>query len=75
LRRTAEESELKSVKEVLRAQMHLHFLFNTLQAATALAHEDPDGSEDILLRLSELLRVSVDESHIQEIPLGRELGR
>ena len=55
--------------------MHPHFLFNTLQAATALAHEDPDGSEDILFSLSELLRVSVDKFHIQEIPLGRELGR
>jgi two-component system LytT family sensor kinase len=59
--------------EVLRAQIHPHFLFNTLQAATTLIHEDPDGAEDILLRLSELLRVSVDESHIQEVALSREL--
>jgi two-component system LytT family sensor kinase len=59
--------------EVLRAQIHPHFLFNTLQAATTLIHEDPDGAEDILLRLSELLRVSIDESHIQEISLEREL--
>jgi two-component system LytT family sensor kinase len=59
--------------EVLRAQIHPHFLFNTLQTATTLIHEDPDGAEDILLRLSELLRVSVDESHIQEVPLEREL--
>jgi len=38
-----------------------------------LIHEDPDGAEDILLRLSELLRVSIDEAHVQEIPLEREL--
>jgi two-component system LytT family sensor kinase len=59
--------------EVLRAQIHPHFLFNTLQAATTLVHEDPASAEDILLRLSELLRVSLDEPHIQEIPLEREL--
>ena len=59
--------------EMLRAQIHPHFLFNTLQAATMLIHEDPDGAEDILLRLSELLRVAVDKAHIQEISLDREL--
>lgn len=58
---------------VLRMQLQPHFLFNTLQAATALIHEDPDGAEDILLRLSELLRVSLDELHVQEISLGREI--
>jgi hypothetical protein len=50
--------------------MHLqpHFLFNTLQAATILASEGSRGAEDILLRLSELLRVLLDELHVQEIP-------
>lgn len=59
--------------DMLRMQLQPHFLFNTLQAATTLVHEDPDGAEDILLRLSELLRVSLDELHIQEIPLAREI--
>lgn len=74
LRSSRLEAQLTAAQlEVLRAQIHPHFLFNTLQAATTLIHDDPDGAEDILLRLSELLRVSVDESHIQEIPLEREL--
>jgi LytS/YehU family sensor histidine kinase len=74
LRSSKLEAELSAAQlEVLRAQIHPHFLFNTLQAATTLIHEDPDGAEDILLRLSELLRVSVDETNIQEIPLNREL--
>ena len=59
--------------ENLRAQLHPHFLFNTLQAAATLIHEDPDGAEDILLRLSELLRISLDEMHTHEIPLAREI--
>jgi two-component system, LytTR family, sensor kinase len=74
LRYSRIEAQLAAAQlEVLRAQIHPHFLFNTLQAATTLIHEDPDGAEDILLRFSELLRVSIDESHIQEITLEREL--
>ena len=75
LRSSKLEAQLAATHlEMLRAQIHPHFLFNTLQAATMLIHEDPDGAEDILLRLSELLRVSVDEAHIQEISLDRELA-
>ena len=74
LRSSKLEAQLAATHlEMLRAQVHPHFLFNTLQAATMLIHEDPDGAEDILLRLSELLRVSVDEAHIQEISLNKEL--
>lgn len=59
--------------EVLRAQIHPHFLFNTLQAATTLIHEDPEGAEDILARLSGILRVSFDQPNVQEIPLSKEM--
>jgi two-component system LytT family sensor kinase len=59
--------------EMLRMQLQPHFLFNTLQAATMLVHDDPHGAEDILLRLSQLLRVSLDELHVQEISLSREI--
>ena len=60
--------------EMLRMQLQPHFLFNTLQAATVLIHDDPYGAEDILLRLSQLLRFSLHELHAQEIPLSREIG-
>jgi hypothetical protein len=59
--------------EVLRGQLQPHFLFNTLQAAVTLVHDDPDGAEDVLLRLSELLRASLENLHVQEIPLRREM--
>jgi LytS/YehU family sensor histidine kinase len=83
-REHARENRLRSARltaqlsaarlEVLRRQLHPHFLFNTLQAAITLVHEDPDRAEEVLLRLSDLLRVSLQESQAQEIPLGRELG-
>jgi LytS/YehU family sensor histidine kinase len=74
LRSSRLEAQLSAAQlEVLRAQIHPHFLFNTLQAATTLIHEDPDAAEDMLVRLSELLRISLDESHTHEIALEREL--
>lgn len=59
--------------EMLRMQIHPHFLFNTLQAAIALVREDPAAAEDVLLRLSQLLRVALDEMSSQEVPLAREM--
>lgn len=72
--RTAKlEAQLSAARlEMLSRQLHPHFLFNTLQAATTLVHDDPDRAEEVLLHLSELLRFSLDESE-QEITLQREL--
>lgn len=68
------EARLAEVQiQNLRAQLHPHFLFNTLQAAATLIHEDAGGAEDILLRLSDLLRISLDEMRTQEIRVEREI--
>jgi len=57
----------------LRAQLQPHFLFNTLQAATMLIYDDPQGAEEILLSLGELLRISLRALQQQEVPLGQEI--
>jgi two-component system, LytTR family, sensor kinase len=57
----------------LRSQLHPHFLFNTLQAIATLIPEDPEAAEDVVLQLSQLLRLSLDEMHTPEIPLSREV--
>jgi LytS/YehU family sensor histidine kinase len=59
--------------DALRAQLQPHFLFNTLNAATTLIYEDPQGAEDVLLRLSDLLRATLQESQSQEICLRKEI--
>lgn len=59
--------------ETLRMQIQPHFLFNTLQAAITLVQEDPRAAEDVLLRLSQLLRIALDQMGKNEIPLSREL--
>ena len=58
--------------QVLKMQLHPHFLFNTLHAVTTLIREDAAVAEDMLLRLSELLRAYLDDDR-QEITLAREI--
>jgi len=66
------ESELNRSKlDALRSQLRPHFLFNTLNAISALVPQG-DKAHRMLLRLSSLLRRSLDEdSH--EVPLQTEL--
>ena len=58
----------------LRAQIHPHFLFNTLNVAGALIRSgDRDQSIRTLVSLSELLRRSLSHSRADEVPLEEEL--
>ena len=74
LRTARLETQLSAARlESLRSQLQPHFLFNTLHTAVGLVHEDPDGTEDILLRLSELLRASLADFHTNETALRKEM--
>lgn len=57
----------------LQLQLQPHFLFNTLNAITALVHTEPRGAERMIAGLSELLRASLRSVQEQEVPLAREL--
>jgi LytS/YehU family sensor histidine kinase len=59
--------------EALRAQLHPHFLFNTLHTISELIHSDPDSADAMVVRLADLLRLSIDTNIEQEIRLQREL--
>jgi len=63
----------RSRLQVLKTQLQPHFLFNTLHAIITLLDEDQRSAEDMLLRLSDLLRAFLEEYDGQEIPLRREL--
>jgi sensor histidine kinase YesM len=58
----------------LRAQLNPHFLFNTLNAATALMHRDPDAADAMLTRLGELLRLTLRADPQHETPLREEIS-
>jgi two-component system LytT family sensor kinase len=58
---------------MLRTQLNPHFLFNTLNAVSALVAKNPRGVRDMIALLSELLRYALKDSGEQEIPLHEEL--
>jgi two-component system LytT family sensor kinase len=63
----------QSQLDVLRAQLHPHFLFNVLNAATVLVHRDPDAADAMLTRLGELLRHALRSDPRHEMSLREEL--
>ncbi len=74
--REAELESRVSIAELhmLRMQLNPHFLFNALQAATVLVHENPVAAENVLQRLSELLRVALDDMRSLQVPLEQEIA-
>lgn len=68
------KAELTQSKlDTLRSQLRPHFLFNTLNAISIFMTEDANKAQEMLLRLSTLLRRSLDEE-AHEVPLQVELG-
>jgi two-component sensor histidine kinase len=59
--------------QALRMQINPHFLFNTLNAISALIHENPDAADRMIVLLSQLLRRTLERSDMQEVPLREEL--
>ena len=58
----------------LESRLHPHFLFNTLNAISALIPEDPERAEQLVEQLAALLRFSLDASERHTVPLGAELA-
>jgi two-component system, LytTR family, sensor kinase len=57
----------------LRHQLQPHFLFNTLHAISALMHRDVDAADRTLMRLSDLLRMTLENLGRHESTLKAEL--
>ena len=68
------EAKLAQVQlEVLRMQLQPHFLFNTLHAISTLMHRDPNAADRMLVRLSDLLRLTIEKIGVHEVSLKEEL--
>lgn len=59
--------------QTLQRQLHPHFLFNTLNAISALMHRDVPAADRMLVQLSGLLRIALDSASRPQIPLSEEL--
>ena len=74
LRASQLESRLAQAQlEMLRMQLHPHFLFNTLHAVSTLIHKDPEAADEMVSQLSDLLRMTLENIGRQEVSLREEV--
>lgn len=71
LRLQADLSRLRV--EALQRQLHPHFIFNTLNAVSAMMHTDVDTAEEMIAALADLLRAATGKSNSPVVPLREEL--
>ncbi|MEJ2764964.1 histidine kinase [Photobacterium sp. MCCC 1A19761] len=68
-----EKALVVSQLKVLQSQIEPHFLFNTLANLQVLIDADPKKAQSLLLRLTELLRISLKKSRRDQIKLEDEI--
>jgi two-component system LytT family sensor kinase len=75
LRASQLEAQLAQAElQMLKMQLHPHFLFNTLNGITGLVRDrDNEGAVQMLVGLSDLLRQTLENSGKQEVRLSEEL--
>ncbi len=59
--------------DMLKMQLQPHFLFNTLNAISALMHRDVEAADRMITLLSDLLRLSLEKDDRHQVPLRSEL--
>jgi two-component system, LytTR family, sensor kinase len=59
--------------QALKMQLHPHFLFNTLNAISALIPPEAQPARRMVARLGDLLRTSLEQEATQEVSLREEL--
>jgi two-component system LytT family sensor kinase len=59
--------------KTLEAELHPHFLFNTLHAISTLVHTQPESADRMISRLSDLLRITFSRSDAPCVSLHEEL--
>ncbi len=70
LEASLQEAELRALK----SQVNPHFLFNCLNNVRSLVAEDSEKAREMLLRLSGLLRYSLEAGREEKVTLDQELS-
>lgn len=68
-----EKALVVSQLQVLQSQIEPHFLFNTLANLQVLIDTDPKKAKQLLVQLTELLRISLKKSRREWIAIGDEV--
>jgi LytS/YehU family sensor histidine kinase len=72
--RQIEREKMGMELEMLKAQVHPHFLFNTLNNLYSLTLTKSQNAPLVVTHLSELLRYMLYECNEQEVPLDKEIA-
>jgi len=68
------EKELIRAKEqLLRNQLHPHFLFNAFNSLYSLSLKNHPDTSAYILKLSSMMRYLTDETHLEQVPLNKEI--
>jgi len=74
IKRVELKTELKEAQlNTLKGQINPHFMFNSLNNIRGLMLEDVNKARDMITRLSEILRYSLNKDKIDTIALSEEL--
>lgn len=72
--RQVENDQLKAELQQLKAQIHPHFLFNTLNSIYSLAIRNDERTADTIVKLSEFMRYIIRDAHRDKVPLMTEVN-
>lgn len=64
---------VESQLQTLKMQLQPHFLFNTLNAISVLVKKEPNLAQKMIVRLSDLLRLTLERGNENEVTLEQEL--
>lgn len=67
------KEKLDAELKLLKAQIHPHFLFNTLNNLYALTLQNSPKSSEVVLKLSNLLDYMLYECNVPRVPLTKEI--
>lgn len=68
-----EREKLRAELEVLKGQLHPHFMFNTLNSIYSLALKRSDQTAEAIIKLSNLMRFILTECNASTIDLQKEI--
>lgn len=68
-----EKENLRAELEILKGQLHPHFMFNTLNSIYSLALKKSDHTAEAIIKLSNLLRFILTECNSSTIELQKEI--
>ncbi|HTN37135.1 MAG TPA: histidine kinase [Arachidicoccus sp.] len=74
LKEEVSKQQLQTELSLLRSQVNPHFLFNTLNSIYALTVSNDEKAADAVMKLSGIMRYTLEESQSEYVPLKNELS-